>query len=98
MIAMLKLGASKPWPEALRVLTGETRMDATAIIDYYKPLTDWLAAQNKGETCGWVVRAFTAARAQVPRVNPVPEPEPVRIPGERLRVDQNGEWGLEGRF
>jgi peptidyl-dipeptidase A len=53
MIAMLKLGASKPWPEALRVLTGETRMDATAIIDYYKPLTDWLALQNKGETCGW---------------------------------------------
>ncbi len=53
MIAMLKLGASKPWPEALRVMTGETRMDATAIIDYYKPLTDWLAAQNKGETCGW---------------------------------------------
>jgi peptidyl-dipeptidase A len=50
---MLSLGASKPWPEALRALTGETKMDATAIIDYYAPLTEWLKGQNKGETCGW---------------------------------------------
>ncbi len=53
MIAMLKLGASKPWPEALRAISGETKMDATAIIDYYKPLIDWLDEQNKGEECGW---------------------------------------------
>jgi peptidyl-dipeptidase A len=50
---MLALGASRPWPEALRVLTGETKMDATAIIDYYRPLTEWLKQQNKGEVCGW---------------------------------------------
>jgi len=54
LIAMLKLGASRPWPDALKTLTGgETRMDATAIIDYYKPLTTWLAEQNKNESCGW---------------------------------------------
>jgi len=53
LTAMLKLGRSRPWPDALETLTGERRMDATAIIDYYKPLTDWLAEQNKGETCGW---------------------------------------------
>ncbi len=53
MIAMLKLGSSKPWPEALKVMTGETRMDATAIVDYYKPLIEWLDGQNKGEQCGW---------------------------------------------
>jgi peptidyl-dipeptidase A len=53
LIAMLKLGRSRPWPDALETLTGERRMDATAIIDYYKPLTDWLVEQNKGETCGW---------------------------------------------
>jgi hypothetical protein len=28
-------------------------MDATAIIDYYAPLTGWLADQNRNETCGW---------------------------------------------
>jgi peptidyl-dipeptidase A len=53
MIAMLKLGQSRPWPEALAVLTGEQRMDATAIVDYYAPLMEWLGAQNKGEQCGW---------------------------------------------
>lgn len=53
MIAMLRLGASRPWPEALQAMTGESKMDATAIIDYYKPLTDWLGKQNQGETCGW---------------------------------------------
>ncbi len=50
---MLKLGRSRPWPDALETMTGGRRMDATAIIDYYKPLTDWLIEQNKGESCGW---------------------------------------------
>lgn len=53
MIDMLRLGASKPWPEALQVISGETKMDATAIIDYYKPLITWLDQQNEGEECGW---------------------------------------------
>lgn len=53
MIAMLKLGQSRPWPEALKVITGEDAMDATAIIDYYAPLVAWLKEQNKGEQCGW---------------------------------------------
>jgi peptidyl-dipeptidase A len=30
------------WPEALKVLTGEDKMDATAIIDYFAPLKKWL--------------------------------------------------------
>ncbi len=44
---MLELGRSRPWPEALKELTGEDRMDATAIIDYYAPLKAWLDEQNK---------------------------------------------------
>ncbi|MEO1337137.1 MAG: M2 family metallopeptidase, partial [Myxococcota bacterium] len=51
--AMLALGASKPWPEALYALTGEREMDATAMIDYFAPLMTWLAQQNEGRTCGW---------------------------------------------
>ena len=50
---MMKMGLSKPWPEAMRALTGETRMDASAIVDYYQPLLDWLKEQNKDATCGW---------------------------------------------
>ncbi|MFO0571181.1 MAG: M2 family metallopeptidase [Polyangiaceae bacterium] len=53
MIAMLKLGASKEWPEALATISGEKRMDATAILDYYAPLSAWLDEQNKGQKCGW---------------------------------------------
>ncbi|HEY6557094.1 MAG TPA: M2 family metallopeptidase [Polyangiaceae bacterium] len=51
--ALLALGASKSWPEALREMTGESKMDATAIIDYYRPLTEWLRAQNASSVCGW---------------------------------------------
>ena len=51
--AMLKLGLSKPWPEALAAFTGERDLDAGAIIDYFAPLDRWLTEQNKGERCGW---------------------------------------------
>jgi peptidyl-dipeptidase A len=50
---MLKLGASQPWPDTLEKLTGTRTMDASAIIDYFKPLEAWLAEQNKNEACGW---------------------------------------------
>ena len=49
----LEMGASRPWPEALEVATGQRQMDATAIIDYFAPLKNWLDQQNKGQTCGW---------------------------------------------
>jgi peptidyl-dipeptidase A len=51
--AMLQMGASKPWPEALKALSGETQADASAILEYYAPLRTWLAEQNKGQTCGF---------------------------------------------
>ena len=50
---MMKMGLANSWPEALKALTGETQMDATAMLDYFKPLHDWLKEQNKGRTCGW---------------------------------------------
>jgi peptidyl-dipeptidase A len=44
--AMLAMGQSRPWPEALKAVTGEEKMDATAIIDYFAPLKVWLDEQN----------------------------------------------------
>jgi peptidyl-dipeptidase A len=44
---MLEMGQSRPWPEALKALTGEEKMDATAILDYFAPLKTWLDEQNK---------------------------------------------------
>ena len=51
--AMLALGASRPWQEALQTLSGETVMDATALLDYFAPLKKWLDEQNRGRQCGW---------------------------------------------
>jgi peptidyl-dipeptidase A len=51
--AMLSMGASKPWPEALKAMTGEDKMDATAMLDYFAPLKTWLDEQTKGEKAGW---------------------------------------------
>ncbi len=51
--AMLEMGQSKPWPEALKAITGQSRMDATAILDYFAPLKKWLDEQNAGKPVGW---------------------------------------------
>jgi len=51
--AMLTMGLSKPWPEALAAVTGQKQMDATAILDYFAPLTKWLDEQNLGKPTGW---------------------------------------------
>ena len=49
----LAMGASKPWPDVLEVLTGQREMDASAIADYFAPLKTWLDEQNKGRKIGW---------------------------------------------
>ncbi len=51
--AMLEMGQSKPWPDALQAFTGQRQTDASAMTEYFKPLDAWLTEQNRGETCGW---------------------------------------------
>ncbi len=50
---MLSMGQSRPWPEALETLTGSKQMDATAILDYFAPLSKWLDEQLAGQPVGW---------------------------------------------
>jgi len=50
---MLEMGKSRPWPEALKALTGSSDLDASAILDYFAPLQQWLDQQNAGRQCGW---------------------------------------------
>ncbi len=50
---MMAMGLSRPWPDALEAATGSREMDATAILDYFAPLAEWLKEQNEGRTCGW---------------------------------------------
>jgi len=51
--AMLTMGLSKPWPDALEAMTGSRQMDATAIVDYFAPLKVYLDEQLKGQKIGW---------------------------------------------
>jgi peptidyl-dipeptidase A len=51
--AMLEMGQSKPWPDALEAFTGQRQIDASAVADYFRPLQGWLEEQNRGQTCGW---------------------------------------------
>jgi peptidyl-dipeptidase A len=51
--AVLAMGMSRPWPEALEALTGSRQMDASAILDYFAPLKQWLDEQLKGKPAGW---------------------------------------------
>ncbi|XP_075033464.1 angiotensin-converting enzyme [Mixophyes fleayi] len=51
----MRLGNSKPWPDVMETITGQRNMSAHALLEYFKPLTDWLVEQNtkNGETIGW---------------------------------------------
>ncbi len=51
--AMLELGASKPWPDALEAFTGSRQMDGSAIVAYFAPLMVHLKEANKDRQCGW---------------------------------------------
>ncbi len=51
--AMLAMGQSKPWPDALQVFTGSREMSGKALIDYFAPLKTWLDEQNRGKPQGW---------------------------------------------
>ncbi|EDM75795.1 peptidyl-dipeptidase A [Plesiocystis pacifica SIR-1] len=51
--AMLAMGSSKPWPDALEAVAGTRQMDAGALLEYFEPLQSYLEEQNAGRTCGW---------------------------------------------
>ena len=56
---MLELGQSKPWPEAMKELTGEDKMDGNAMLEYFAPLKKWLDEQNAAASAkpGWTMPA-----------------------------------------
>ena len=51
--AMLEMGASKPWPDALEAFTGSREMSGKAMAEYFAPLKAWLDEQNAGKPSGW---------------------------------------------
>lgn len=51
--AMMEMGSSKPWPDALEAFTGTRDMDGSAILEYFAPLMTYLEEENAGRSCGW---------------------------------------------
>ncbi len=51
--AMLEMGASRPWPDALEAFTGTRQMDGASMVRYFQPLMAYMQEQNRGRTCGW---------------------------------------------
>lgn len=51
--AMLALGASRPWQDAMQTVAGQHEADPSALLEYFEPLRKWLKEQNKNEVCGW---------------------------------------------
>ncbi|RXN00249.1 Angiotensin-converting enzyme [Acipenser ruthenus] len=51
----MKLGFSKPWPEAMKIITGQPNMTAIPLLKYFEPLIKWLEEENKknGDILGW---------------------------------------------
>jgi peptidyl-dipeptidase A len=47
--AIMTPGATRPWREVLQETTGE-ELNAQAMMEYFRPLYDWLVEQNEGRT------------------------------------------------
>lgn len=51
------MGSSKPWPDAMETLTGQREMSAQPLLNYFRPLQEWLEKENarNGEMIGWKI-------------------------------------------
>ena len=50
---MLRMGRSRQWPEVMFAMTGSREIDASALLDYFRPLYEWLVRENAGHAVGW---------------------------------------------
>lgn len=73
--AMLSKGASQPWQQTLKELTGGEKMDASAVLEYFAPLQTWLKQQNEGKSCGWQAPAAGAPAPAAPAAKPAAKAE-----------------------
>ena len=53
IISTMAMGQSLPWQDAFENLTGSRDLSGSSVMNYYKPLKDWLDKQNENRMCGW---------------------------------------------
>lgn len=72
---ILQAGSSKAWPDVLQDAIGVNKLNASALMKYFKPITDWLEIQNENETLGW---------PEISWVPPIPEGYPGDIGEQKI--------------
>lgn len=67
----MEKGASRPWQDVLFDATGESRLDASALREYFQPLEDWLRTENfrTNELVGWTYGKCTSCLFMLIRAN-----------------------------
>ena len=53
IISTMAMGQSEPWQNAFEKITGSRSLSGSSVMNYYRPLKEWLDEQNKNRTCGW---------------------------------------------
>lgn len=53
IISTMAMGQSLPWQDAFENLTGLRDLSGSSVMNYYKPLKDWLDKENENRMCGW---------------------------------------------
>ena len=53
IISTMAMGQSVPWQDAFENLTGSRKLSGSSIVNYYKPLKEWLDVKNENRICGW---------------------------------------------
>ncbi len=61
------MGSSKPWPDAMEALTGQREMSALPLLNYFRPLQEWLEKENarNGEFIGWKIPSDSTSSANI---------------------------------
>ncbi|KAI1884165.1 hypothetical protein AGOR_G00223630 [Albula goreensis] len=102
---VMQLGSSRPWPEAMALLTGQPHMSALPLVKYFQPLIDWLERENSknGDIRGWPEYDWTPpsgewalATALAPTTAPSTREGKVDFLGMNLdsRAAATGQWIL----
>ena len=97
--AMLKMGASKPWQDAMEALTGQREVLATPLLNYFEPLRVWLEQKNAetNEYIGWDIPPAVAANSATSIDNNKDQEQQQYPSSSHRQVQQNNHrQGLNG--
>ena len=102
---MLAAGRSRPWPQTLYHLTGEREMTASAILEYFAPLQNWLVKYRlkKGYNIGWrrrkVLTSNPVANGARKTSTPGSPNEKIQLPADKskeMNLTSGGKKGEAG--